>query len=201
MDFQSAAPSVVRAIRQRDLLNTWLRLYARESRLPGLSEYLPSRLQEEEDDLVYYAVNTTNWPPVLTIQSEGTRMSAAYGKTGKGRSLDEYVGPRFASTVMPVYYLCVARRCPVYTVSELQDTAGHRVEYERLLLPFGTGSEVTEIIASLKTISIEGRFEIRELMTRSDLVTAPTLRAVIDRELYHRMSTRTAEIADDIVFD
>jgi len=201
MDFQSAAPAVVRAIRQRELLNTWLRLHARESRLPALSEYVPSRLKEEEDDLVYYAVDAAQWPPVLTIQSEGTRMSAAYGKTGKGRRLDEYVGPRFAASVMPVYYLCVARRCPVYTVSELQDAAGHRVEYERLLLPFGAGSEVTEIVASLKTISIEGRVEIRDLMTRTDLATAPTVRAVIDRELYHRMLTRTADIADDLVFD
>jgi hypothetical protein len=201
MDFQSAAPAVVRDIRQRDLLNTWLRLYAREDRLPAISEYVPDRLKEEADDLVYYAVDAAQWPPVLTIQSEGTRMSAAYGKTGKGRRLDVYVGPRLAASVMPVYHLCVARRCPVYTVSDLEDAAGHKVEYERLLLPFGAGSEVTEIIASLKTISIDGRFEIRDLMTRTDLVTAPAIRAVIDRELFHRLPTRTAPIADDLVFD
>jgi hypothetical protein len=29
LDFQSANPSVVKSIRQRDLLHTWLRLYAR----------------------------------------------------------------------------------------------------------------------------------------------------------------------------
>jgi hypothetical protein len=29
LDFQSASPSVVKSIKQRDLLNTWLRLYAR----------------------------------------------------------------------------------------------------------------------------------------------------------------------------
>jgi hypothetical protein len=201
MDFQSAAPAVVRAIRQRDLLNTWLRLYAREDRLPAVSEYVPGRLKEEAHDLVYYTVDTAQWPPVLTIQSEGTRMSAAYGKTGKGHRLDEYVGPRFAASVMPVYHLCVARRCPVYTVSDLQDAAGHRVEYERLLLPFGAGSEVTEIIASLKTISIDGRFEIQDLMTRTDLVTAPAVRAVIDRERFHSLSTPRVAIADDLVFD
>lgn len=200
MDFQSAAPTIVRAIRQRDLLNTWIRLYTREHRLPAVSEYVPGRLAEEADDLVYYAVDTAQWPPVLTIQSEGTRISA-YGKTGRGRRLDEYVGPRFVASVMPVYHLCVARRCPVYTVSDLEDASGHRVEYERLLLPFGLGSEVTEIIASLKTISIDGRFEIRDLMTRTDLVAAPAIRAVIDRELSHRLPTRTAAIANDLVFD
>jgi len=30
LEFQSAGPSVVKSIKQRDLLNTWLRLYARD---------------------------------------------------------------------------------------------------------------------------------------------------------------------------
>lgn len=30
VEFESAKPSVVKSIKQRDLLNTWLRLYARE---------------------------------------------------------------------------------------------------------------------------------------------------------------------------
>ena len=150
MEFQSETSAVVKAIRQRDLLNTWIRLYAREQRLPCISVYEPGRLKEEADDLVYYSVDIANWPPVLTIQSEGTRMSTAYGQTGKGRRLDEYVGPKLAPSVVPVYHLCVARRCPIYTVSHLKDAKGQEVEYERLLLPFGAGGEVTEIIASLR---------------------------------------------------
>ena len=47
-------------------------------------------------------------PPRLTIQSDGTRMSSAYGHTGKGRYLDEYLGARLAPIVMPVYYECIA---------------------------------------------------------------------------------------------
>lgn len=41
----------------------------------------------------------------LTIQSNGTRMSSAHDNTGKGRYLDEYLGPQMASIVMPVYRL------------------------------------------------------------------------------------------------
>jgi hypothetical protein len=77
MDFDSATPSVVKSIRQRDLLNTWLRLYAREQRMPPIDEYQPERLAEELDDLVYYTVDTTQHLPRLTIQSEGKRMSSA----------------------------------------------------------------------------------------------------------------------------
>ena len=41
MEFESAKPSVVKSIKQRDLLNTWQRLYAREQRMPRVEEYRP----------------------------------------------------------------------------------------------------------------------------------------------------------------
>ena len=51
----------------------------------ALEEYQPERLADEIPDLVYYTVDATQRPPRLTIQSDGTRMSGAYGNTGKGR--------------------------------------------------------------------------------------------------------------------
>jgi len=38
MDFESATPSVVKSIKQRDLLNTWIRLHLRDQRLPRLAD-------------------------------------------------------------------------------------------------------------------------------------------------------------------
>ena len=75
MEFQSAGPSVVKSIKQRDLLNTWLRLYARNQSIPRMSEYQPARIEDELPDLVFYTVDTGTQPPRLTIQSDGTRMS------------------------------------------------------------------------------------------------------------------------------
>jgi hypothetical protein len=115
LDFQSASPSVVKSIKQRDLLNTWLRLYARGRLLPRVEDYQPERLADELPDLVYYTVDTARQPPRLTIQSDGTRMSDAYGNTGKGRYLDQYLGPRLKPVVMPVYYECLRRALPAYT--------------------------------------------------------------------------------------
>ena len=37
---------------------------------------------------------------------------------------------------MPVYYECIRRRLPAYTVAHVDDIAGRIVAYERLLLPF-----------------------------------------------------------------
>ena len=197
MKFESANPSVVKSIKQRDLLNTWLRLYAREQLLPRIEEYQPARLADELSDLVYYTVDTSQQPPRLTIQSEGTRMSSAYGHTGKGRYLDEYLGARLAPFVMPIYHECVARGLPIYTIANIDDIYGRIVAYERLLLPFSDTGHVTHVIASLKTICEDGGFEIKNLMRGNDALPTPKLRAVIDRDLFHRAPGRIA--AGDLI--
>ena len=190
MNFESAQPSVVKSIKQRDLLNTWLRLYARNQSMPRMDEYQPERIEDELPDLVFFTVDTSVQPPRLTIQSDGTRMSNAYGYTGKGRFLDEYLGARLAPIVMPVYYECIARRLPAYTIATIDDIYRRIVAYERLLLPFSKGRDVTHIIASLKTISEDGGFEIKNLMRGSDQLPVPRLRSIIDRDLFHRAPGR-----------
>ena len=197
LDFESAKPSVVKSIKQRDLLNTWLRLCARTQSLPQLAEFRPERLEDELPGLVFFIVDAAMTPPRLTIESDGTRMSSAYGHTGKGKLLDEYLGPRLAPMVMPVYYKCIARKPPVYTIANIDDVYGRIVAYERLLLPFSDGGEVTHIVASLKTISEDGGFEIRNLMRGNDTLPTPKLRGVIDRDLFHRAPGRI--IAGDVV--
>jgi len=191
VEFESAKPSVVKSIKQRDLLNTWLRLYARAQAMPRMDEYQPARIEDEAPDLVYFTVDNAFQPSRLTILSDGTRMSTAYGHTGRGKLLDEYLGPRLAPIVMPVYFFCIQRKLPVYTIAHIDDAYGRLVAYERLLLPFSeTGGEVTHIIASLKTISEDGGFEIRNLMRGNDALPTPKLRAVIDQELFHRAPGR-----------
>ena len=157
--------------------------------MPRIEEYQPSRLSDELPDLVYYTVENTQ-PPRLTIQSEGTRMSNAYGHTGKGKYLDEYIGAGLVPIVMPVYYECVKRALPVYTISNIDDIYGRIVAYERLLLPCSEGGHVTHMIASPKTISEDGGFEIKNLMRGNDTLPTAKLRSVIDRDLFHRAPGR-----------
>jgi hypothetical protein len=190
VQFESANPTIVKSIKQRDLLNTWLRLYAREQAMPAIDEYQPARIEEEIPDLVYFSVDAAQDPPRLVIDSDGTRMSSAYGHTGKGRYLEEYLGARLAPIVMPVYYECIARGLPAYTIAHIDDIYGRIVAYERLLMPFSQGGKVTHIIASLKTISEDGGFEIRNLMRGNDALPVPKLRAMIDRDLFHRAPGR-----------
>jgi hypothetical protein len=196
LEFESANPTIIKSIKQRDLLNTWLRLYARAQLLPRIEEYQPARMEDELPDLVFLTVENAQ-PPRLVIESDGTRMSSAYGNSGKGRYLDDYLGLRLAPVVMPIYYECVRRALPVYTISNIDDIYGRIVAYERMLLPFAQAGHVTHMIASLKTISEDGGFEIRNLMRGNDALPTAKLRAVIDRDLFHRAPGRIA--AGDVI--
>jgi hypothetical protein len=203
MDFDSAEPSVVKSIRQLDFLKTWLRLHARRKSLaPSVADYEPDRIEDEKADLVYYRVEWSSGLPRIRINSEGSRLAEAYGQAGggnHGRYLDEYLGPDAAPDVLPVYRECIRRVRPIYTMSTIDDVHGHHVVYERLLLPFSDGTAVTDIIASLKTISHDGRFEIRNLFRSADRRPVSRICAVIDRDPEHRSSATPA--ADDDVID
>jgi hypothetical protein len=198
--FISAPPSVIRSIKQRDLLNVWLRLYQRQQQLPQNADYHPERMADEVSDLVNYTVDSTRSPPQFRIETNGSRLASAYGATGRGRDLEEYLGPLRLPTVMPAYFTCVARALPVYTISMQADANGRSVAYERLLLPFFDRNAaaddsslpaepapgVTKIMASLKTISEDGGFEIKNLFRSDQALPAPMLAVVIDTDLQGR---------------
>ena len=192
MEFISADPAIVKSIKQRELLNCWLRLYAKSGQAPQIADYQPDRLAEEADDLVYYTVADSSDTPRIIIDSDGTRMSNAYGTTGKGRYLDEYVGAKLEPLVLPVYHTCIQRRLPVYTISKVDDLYGRKVDFERLLMPFSEGAGINRILASLKTISDDGGFEIRNLMRANDVLPIYVLCSVIDRDLFHKSPGRIA---------
>ncbi|MGH9696381.1 MAG: hypothetical protein ACRD5Z_19690, partial [Bryobacteraceae bacterium] len=116
--------------------------------------------------------------------------STAYGHTGKGRYLHDYLPSKLVDVVMPVYYECLIRGLPVYTISNVDDIYGRIVAYERMLLPFSEGGDVTHVLASLKTISEDGGFEIKNLMRGNDALPTPKLRAIVDRDLFHRAPGR-----------
>jgi hypothetical protein len=186
MQFESAPPSIVRSVRQRDLLNTWLRLRVRADALPAVRDYDPARLEDEIKDIVYYVVQRDQPGWRFIIDSHGSRLAQAYGKGGGsniGTDLRDYVGPAMVNLVLPIYEACASRALPVYSISLVNDTDGRTVAYERLLMPFFTDDDVTHIIASLKTISEDGRFEINNLLRDQAKRPEYKLRAVIDRDL------------------
>jgi hypothetical protein len=204
MKFESANPSVVRSIKQRDLLNTWLRALRKPHPLPAISDFQPDRIGDELADMMGYDVEGEGESARFRITQEGARLAATYGSDHldpdkrTNRYLDDAIGPERYGRVVPCYRACLAHRRPTYSISTLRDPDGKDVSYERLLLPFGNAGKVKQIIGSFKAISIDGGFKVNNLISiTSKALPVRVINAVIDRELARRSVGSGA--ADDII--
>lgn len=197
MEFESATPSVVRSIKQRDLLNIWLRLFAKEEQKPRIANYQPDRIGDELPNLALFAVDRQTASLRLFFERESTHMATVYGHASTGQPLDEYLGPRLAPMIVPAYLECVSRARPVYTIFMIEDAFQRPVSYERLLMPFFVDGLVTQIIASHHNISADGAFQTDDLMGQGSAIPKPELCVVIDRHLEGH--SPVAGSKDDIV--
>ena len=204
MEFVSANPSVIRSIKQRVLLNAWLRAARRRDQLPGLADFQPEAILDELPDMMGYDVVGGDDGARFQITQQGARLSATYGNDHNdpdkwiGRYLDEGLGPDRYARVLPSYLACLARKRPTYSISRVQDADGKDVSYERLLLPFGKAVHVEQIVGSFKAISVEGGFKINNLIgLRSRRVPVTVINAVIDLDFVPAASV--ARAGEDVV--
>jgi hypothetical protein len=206
MRFESANPSVGRSVKQRDLLNAWLRArnWPRPRPLPSLRDYQPERMSDEIADMMGFDVIGSGARARFLITQEGARLSAIYGnehiapEKRTNRYLDDAIDPARYARALPCYQACVTRRRPAYSVTLLRDADGKEVSYERLLLPFGNADHVEQIIGSYKSISIEGGFKITNLMSivpRAEPVSA--VEAVIDLDFIRAPAGHMS--SDDVI--
>ena len=202
--YASSDPSVVRSIRQRVLLNAWLRALRKPKKLPALIDFDPEIGIEELADMMGFAVEGESETARFRITQEGARLAQTYGSDHVeqhqriNRYLDDAIGPDRYAGVVACYHECLRYRRPVYSITVVSDADDKEVCYERLLLPFGGEDAVDHIVGSYKTISIEGSFRLNNLMgIRPTSVPTRLVNAVIDRDVARRPAgVRTA---DDIV--
>ena len=204
MKFDNANPSIVRSIKQRDLLNTWLRALRKPLPLPVISDFRPDRIADELADMMGFNVEGERDVARFVITQEGARLTATYGNDHvdpdkrTDRYLDDAIGPDRYARVVASYRACLAHKRPTYSVSTVQDGDGKDVSYERLLLPFGFGERVEQIIGSVKAVSIEGGFKVDNLMgPQSARMPVNVVNAVIDLAIAAAPAERRT--ADDVV--
>jgi hypothetical protein len=204
MEFASANPSVVRSVKQRDLLNAWLRALGNGRALPMLADYRPERIADELVDMMGYDVEGEGHDARFLITQEGSRLSTTYGNEHidpdkrTNRYLDDAIGPARYARVVPSYRACLAHKRPTYSISTVRDADGKEVSYERLLLPFGSAGKVEQIVGSFKAISIEGRFKVNNLMgLRSGATPVSVINAVIDLDFVRAPAAVGA--SDDVI--
>jgi hypothetical protein len=194
MQFQSANPSIVKSIRQRELLNNWLRAVRKPKPLPSLLDFKPDRINADElADMMSFNVEGDGETARFVITHEGARLTATYGNDHvdpakrTNRYLDDAIGPDRYARVVPSYIACIALRRPTYSVSMVRDPDGKDVSYERLLLPFGPADRVEQIVGSYKAISFDGGFKVSNLMgLKPNSIPVVVINAVIDQEVARR---------------
>ena len=189
MQFESADPSVVRSIKQREFLNAWLRAAGKHRPLPLADDFQPGRVGDELADMMGFDVTGQGDSARFLITQAGSRLSTTYGSDHltpaerTNRYLDDAIGPERYGNVVALYRACLKHKRPAYSISTVQDEDDKDVSYERLLLPFGRGDAVEQIVGSYKSISIEGGFKINNLMgLRPKAVPVILVRAIIDRD-------------------
>src|SRR6185436_12160320 len=131
MEFASADPSVVKSIRQRYLLNEWLRAAGKRRPMPLLRDFHLDRVDDEMVDMMGYDVVGEADGARFLITHQGARLATTYGTAR--------VGPERYAHVVGLYRACLRHKRPVYSISTVNDADGKEVSYERLLMPFGEG--------------------------------------------------------------
>ena len=204
MEFASADPSVVKSIRQRYLLNEWLRAAGKRQPMPLLRDFQLDRVDDEMADMMGYDVVGEGDGARFLITHQGARLATTYGNervdpAERQRFLDEAVGPERYANVVDLYRACLRHQRPTYSISTVQDADSKEVSYERLLMPFGSGEAVQQIVGSFKSISIEGGFKISNLLGLKPKAEPVILvRAIIDRAFVPARASpdSSAEIID-----
>jgi hypothetical protein len=137
MDFRSASPSIVRSVKQRDLLNAWLRAFDKRRTLPHLEDYRPDRIADELAEMMGFDVVGEGERARFLITQEGSRLTATYGNEHidpdkrTNRYLDDVIGPQRYARVLPSYLACLVHKRPTYSVAMVEDADGKDVSYER----------------------------------------------------------------------
>ena len=127
MEFESADPSVVRSIKQREFLNAWQRAAAKHRPLPLVGDFQPNRVGDELADMMGFDVAGEGDDARFLITQEGARLTATYGNDHidpakrTNRYLDDAIGPERYANVITLYRACLAHKRPAYSISTVQD--------------------------------------------------------------------------------
>ncbi|MCC6948801.1 MAG: PAS domain-containing protein [Bradyrhizobiaceae bacterium] len=181
--YKRRPPDVVRSIRQRWLLAYWTRLRA-DRALPLWSELDTGQLDSCFDDLTIVDAVPNGGRPLFRIFNHGKNVGAMYAGQCAGKLLADTLPEATRARTLETYEQAAHTRLPVFTTSGILDAKERPVIYERLLLPFSqSGEEATRILGFLETISPEGIFERRELMTRAHAASDFAIKAVLQTRL------------------
>jgi hypothetical protein len=186
MQFVTSRPDAVHSVCQRWLLKCWTHLRGRHT-APAWADLPVDDMSNQLDTLTFLDVVTDGAAPRFRIRFLGKRVAMSYGADFTGRFLDEAIPPAWRDNALITYQKAVTAQRPIYNRVDTQDRDGTCVRLERLLLPFTTGGgAVDRVLASIETMSFNGKFEQHDLGKSPHATSSCALVAVIDVEAQPR---------------
>lgn len=155
MRFEVIPVQAVKSMSQRNLALHWQALHARGG-LPCFADFSPGDRAHDPRQILLWRIDergsTRGYRPLY----KGDYVFEAFG--GDVTSTDD-VPEQLRDAFWAGLDACAASANIVYMSIATSDATGHRIECERLLLPFGNGgAKATHILASLQLVSIAGTF-------------------------------------------
>jgi hypothetical protein len=159
MQFDLIPLQAVKSISQRNLAIHWQVLHARRG-LPQFADFSPGNRAHDPRQLLLWAIDEVDGRRSFRPLYGGAYVAEAYGPNVR-QDMSEGLRMIFRAGMDT----CTSTANITYMQFATSDPAGHRVTCERLLLPFGRGTEtVTHVLASLQLVSLDGTFERRTVV-------------------------------------
>ena len=165
MNFETLTMQAVKSIAQRNLLYYWNELSAERS-FPPLSRFQLDTRMHDQKALAIWAVEQGATGRRFRARQQGSWLTQVFQENWVGKIMSDVMPEALRQYALDTANRCATSGCAVFSIISTIDPAGHRVDCERLLLPFGSGSEVEEILASFHLISLKGTFERRTIIDR-----------------------------------
>jgi hypothetical protein len=166
MPFQQVSLHSIRSNNQRTLATQWNTLAAANG-FPAIDVFQPQAAGHNPEQIIVWDVDHAGEAGLrrFRVRTVGLRAMEAFGGSMVGKTMEELVPPALRAISLNGARECAQSGCAVYEIISTVDANAHQVDCERLLLPFGCGNSVDQIVASLQLISFQGTVE-REAIRR-----------------------------------
>jgi hypothetical protein len=170
MRFDIIPVHAVKSISQRNLAVHWQSLHAKLG-MPRFADFSPGNRAHDPRQMLVWTVDEQNGERRYRHLYGGAYVFEAFGPDASVASVPERLRGPFESGMDA----CVTSASIIYMSIATSDPSGHRIECERLLMPFRNGGEtVSHILASLQLVSQEGSFERRTIVQHFERETDVT---------------------------
>ena len=156
MTFRFASVHTIRSPSQRALAQYWDELAAGRP-FPPFTELRPDPAVHDPKQLVVWNIEGAGRLRKFRALYQGENVADAFNTAWAGKTMEQVVPMSLRRPALDAAKLCADTGCMVYMMLSTWDSQDNRIDCERLLLPFGTGGRVEQLLGSLQLSSVAAR--------------------------------------------